>query len=85
MSSADRQLAKMMPLHAITSVYGQQGLRVRFAAEATRLLDEPGWRDAERALWLAGELHAADRRQHEPYVNHLLRVAVADHLSLPPR
>ena len=29
----------------------------------------------ERALALAARLHAADRRQREPYVNHLLRVA----------
>jgi hypothetical protein len=34
--------------------------------------------DQERitqALDLASRLHAADRRQNEPYVNHLLRVA----------
>jgi (p)ppGpp synthase/HD superfamily hydrolase len=28
------------------------------------------------ALALAGELHAGDRRAREPYVNHLLRVAI---------
>ena len=31
---------------------------------------------AERALDLAARLHAGDRRQREPYVNHLLRVAL---------
>jgi hypothetical protein len=32
--------------------------------------DRPG------ALALAGRLHAADRRQREPYANHLLRVTI---------
>jgi len=30
----------------------------------------------EQALGLASRLHAADRRQREPYLNHLLRVAI---------
>jgi hypothetical protein len=64
-----------MPLHAITSTYGEAGLRDRFAAEIA------SWPDAdrhrmERALDLASRLHAADRRDREPYVNHLLRVAI---------
>jgi HD domain-containing protein len=64
-----------MPLHAITSTYGEAGLRDRFAVEIA------SWPDAdqrrmERALDLAGRLHAADRRDREPYVNHLLRVAI---------
>jgi HD domain len=50
-------------------------LRDRFAVEIA------SWPDAERrrlerALDLAGRLHAADRRDREPYVNHLLRVAI---------
>ena len=65
-----------MPLHPITAVYGEPGLRARFAAEIARPADPAGQRDAERALQLAGQLHAADRRQREPYVNHLLRVAL---------
>jgi (p)ppGpp synthase/HD superfamily hydrolase len=40
------------------------------------LLGPAGRERAERALELAGRLHAADRRQREPYVNHLLRVAL---------
>ncbi len=64
-----------MPLHAITSTYGEAGLRDRFAAEIA------SWPDAdrrrmERALELAARLHAGDRRDQEPYVNHLLRVAI---------
>ncbi len=77
MSLADeRQLLSVMPLHAITAVYGEQGLRERLALEATRLADPDGRTGVERALELAGRLHASDRRQREPYVNHLLRVAL---------
>jgi hypothetical protein len=64
-----------MPLHAVTEVYGEAGLRQRFALEIA------GFPDADRsrlsdALALAGELHADQRRVREPYVNHLLRVAI---------
>jgi hypothetical protein len=76
MDSDDRQrLVATMPLHAITSTYGEAGLRDRFAVEMA------SWPDAdrrrmERALDLAARLHAGDRRDREPYVNHLLRVAI---------
>jgi len=75
MDSDGRQLVATMPLHAITSTYGEQGLRARFAAEAGTW---PGPVQARlnRALDLAARLHAADRREREPYVNHLLRVAI---------
>jgi (p)ppGpp synthase/HD superfamily hydrolase len=64
-----------MPLHAITEVYGEPGLRDRFlleiesapAAEREQL---------EAALTLVSRLHADDRRVREPYLNHLLRVAI---------
>ena len=64
-----------MPMHAITEVYGEAGLRDRFRLEIqpfptaarTRLTD---------ALDLAAELHRDDRRVREPYLNHLLRVAI---------
>ena len=64
-----------MPLHAVTEVYGEAGLRLRFAQE---IADFP---PAEHALLLdaldlAGALHRADRRVREPYVNHLLRVTI---------
>jgi len=64
-----------MPLHAITSTYGEQGLRERFAAEAAAF-GEQDQRRLNRALELAARLHADDRREREPYVNHLLRVAI---------
>ena len=73
---ADLQLVTVMPLHAVTAMYGEQGLRARFAAEIVRFPDPAGQEQAARALQLAGDLHAADRRQREPYVNHLLRVAL---------
>lgn len=64
-----------MPLHAITEVYGEAGLRERL------LLELESFPPAERdqmvaALDLAARLHADDRRVREPYLNHLLRVAI---------
>lgn len=72
---AQRQLLARMPLHAITSVYGEAGLRERLLAEVARFPATDRARIGE-ALELASRLHAADRRQREPYVNHLLRVTV---------
>ena len=64
-----------MPLHAITEVYGEAGLRQRFALEIAGYARPDRDRLAE-ALDLAGDLHRDDRRVREPYVNHLLRVAI---------
>jgi (p)ppGpp synthase/HD superfamily hydrolase len=75
MDSDQRRLLATMPLHAITSAYGEAGLRERFAAEIASW-PEPDRRRMERALDLAARLHAADRREREPYLNHLLRVAI---------
>jgi len=64
-----------MPLHAITEVYGEAGLRDRFALELQEF--PPADRaQLEEALDLAARLHADDRRVREPYLNHLLRVAI---------
>jgi hypothetical protein len=75
MDSDRQRLLAAMPLHAITSTYGEAGLRDRFAVEIA------AWPEADRhklqqALGLAARLHARDRRDREPYVNHLLRVAI---------
>ena len=75
MEPGRRRLVETMPLHAITSTYGEDGLRDRFEAEIER------WPAADRdrlnrALDLVSLLHAADRREREPYINHLLRVAI---------
>jgi hypothetical protein len=75
---AERRLVAQMPLHAITTVYGETGLRERLAVEITSLPPEDRM-NVERALELASRLHAADRRQREPYVCHLLRVAIRIH------
>ena len=72
----ERQLLSVMPLHAITTLYGVQGLRDRFALETARLADPASRARVDRALELATRLHAGDRRQREPYVNHLFRVAL---------
>ncbi|HET6531260.1 MAG TPA: HD domain-containing protein [Actinoplanes sp.] len=64
-----------MPLHAITEVYGEQGLRDRFGLELAAFPAADRER-LERALELAARLHADDRRVREPYLNHLLRGAI---------
>ncbi|MEO3820519.1 HD domain-containing protein [Plantactinospora sp. B24E8] len=66
---------RSMPLHAITEVYGEAGLRDRFELEVERF--DPAQRDRlGAALELAARLHRDDRRVREPYLNHLLRVAI---------
>jgi (p)ppGpp synthase/HD superfamily hydrolase len=64
-----------MPLHAITEMYGEAGLRDRFALEVEQF-PAADRAQLEEALLLAAELHADDRRVREPYLNHLLRVAI---------
>jgi (p)ppGpp synthase/HD superfamily hydrolase len=68
-------LLATMPLHAITEVYGEEGLRERFRLEAEQFdaAERPRLHDA---LDLAADLHRDDRRTREPYLNHLLRVAI---------
>jgi hypothetical protein len=75
MEGDQRRLLATMPLHAITSTYGEAGLRDRFAVEIASFPEADRHR-MERALDLATRLHAGDRRDTEPYVNHLLRVAI---------
>ena len=75
MDTGERRLVATMPLHAITSTYGEEGLRARFAAEI-ETWPEPDQRRLNQALDLVARLHAADRRDQEPYVNHVLRVAI---------
>ena len=72
---AERRLLAGMPLHAITSVHGEAGLRERLLMEIAQF-PAAGRGRAQDALALASRLHAADRRQREPYGNHLLRVAI---------
>jgi len=69
------QLVMTMPLHAITEVYGEAGLRQRWELEIEGFPD-PEHERLSVALDLASELHRDDRRTREPYVNHLLRTAI---------
>jgi HD domain len=72
---AERRLLAGMPLHAITSVHGEAGLRERLLMEIARFPPAELGRVRD-ALALASRLHAGDRRQREPYISHLLRVAI---------
>jgi hypothetical protein len=64
-----------MPMHAITEIHGEPGLLERFRLE-TLTFDTGAQRRLTEALDLAAELHRDDRRVREPYLNHLLRVAI---------
>jgi len=66
---------RTMPLHAITEVYGEEGLRDRFALEIKEL-PEPTREQLSAVLDYVSELHKGQRRVREPYLNHLLRVAL---------
>jgi (p)ppGpp synthase/HD superfamily hydrolase len=75
MEGIERGQLKVMPIHAVTEVYGVDGLRLLFEVESEAF---PAAERATlaRAERVASRLHAADRRVREPYVNHLLRVAI---------
>jgi hypothetical protein len=73
--SPPAEYLRAMPLHAITEIYGETGLRRRLVLELDDL--PPTTRDTVRhAQRWAARLHAGQRRTREPYVNHLLRVAL---------
>lgn len=71
---------RTMPLHAITEVFGERGLRDRLRLEIDELpeddLPEEDRRKLLEALELAEEVHRDQRRVREPYLNHLLRVTL---------
>ena len=75
LDTAEGQLLARMPLHAITSVHGEAGLRERLLVESALLPAADRVRVGD-ALALASRLHGRDRRQREPYANHLLRVTI---------
>ncbi|MGC5052381.1 HD domain-containing protein [Micromonospora sp. DT48] len=64
-----------MPMHAITEMHGEVGLRERFRLEIQRF-DSAERQRLDEALELVTRLHRDDRRSREPYVNHLLRVSI---------
>ena len=69
LNPAERRLLAGMPLHAITSVHGEAGLRERLLIEIAKIPAADRARAGD-ALALASRLHAQDRRQREPYANH---------------
>ena len=75
MGTVEGRLLATMPLHAITAVYGEDGLRERLLTETRRF--PAAERDLiEAALALMARLHERDRRQREPYSCHPLRVTI---------
>ncbi|MET8233136.1 HD domain-containing protein [Micromonospora sp. NPDC005298] len=64
-----------MPMHAITEIHGEPGLLERFRLEIQQF-DADARTRLTAALDLAADLHRDDRRVREPYLNHLLRVAI---------
>jgi len=78
-------VTKHMSLHQLSEVHGEPGLRARLTLEAGNF--PPAHRNRiNQALNLASEVHAADRRTREPYLWHVVRVAIrvvsADHLHV---
>jgi len=75
LSAAEIRLLPAMPLHAITSVHGEDGLRQRLLIEIASLSAADRVR-VDSACSLMSLAHAGDRRQREPYACHPLRVAI---------
>lgn len=75
MADIERGQLKVMPIHAVTEVYGEAGLRMLFEIESEAFPDDQR-ATLLRAERVASRLHADDKRVREPYVNHLLRVAI---------
>ncbi|WP_280255404.1 HD domain-containing protein [Nocardia wallacei] len=73
MNTVGAGILSVMPLHTISDVHGEVGLRRRMELE-TEKLPEP--ERVTAALRLASDLHREDRYGREPYVSHLLRVAI---------
>ncbi|MEV6634856.1 HD domain-containing protein [Actinoplanes sp. NPDC051470] len=65
-------ILRVMPLHAITEVYGTEGLSRRLDLE----LPPTGRAAVASAARWAAELHRDQRRTREPYLNHPLRVTI---------
>ncbi|MEU7629427.1 HD domain-containing protein [Nocardia sp. NPDC049220] len=73
MSNPGAGVLAVMPLHTISEVYGESGLRDRLLLEIDGLPDKAR---LTAALEVAADLHREDRYGREPYLNHLLRVAI---------
>ncbi|MCA2216300.1 HD domain-containing protein [Jidongwangia harbinensis] len=65
-----------MPLHAVTEVHGEAGLRRRLTLELDHHLPGPAAAVVADAAGWAGRVHAGQWRTREPYLNHVLRVTL---------
>ncbi|WP_036502657.1 MULTISPECIES: HD domain-containing protein [Nocardia] len=74
MESIGAGILAAMPLHTLSDVHGEEGLRQRLLLESQRKLADPERVDA--ALQFVADLHRDDNYGREPYLNHLLRVAI---------
>lgn len=74
MESIGAGILAAMPLHTLSDVHGEEGLRQRLLLESQRKLADPERVDA--ALEFVADLHRDDNYGREPYLNHLLRVAI---------
>ena len=75
LNTPEMRLLAVMPLHAITAIHGEDGLRDRLVIEIGRF--PAAERDrVDAALALMSRLHARDRRQREAYSCHPLRVTI---------
>ncbi|MGW0053944.1 HD domain-containing protein [Nocardia nova] len=74
MESIGAGILAAMPLHTLSDVHGEEGLRQRLLLESQRKL--PGPERVEAALEFVADLHRGDNYGREPYLNHLLRVAI---------
>lgn len=72
----DPTYLRSMPLHGVTEIYGQEGLRQRLSLDVNARFDPEGQALINQALLTAEFLHGDDTRTREPYMNHLLRVAI---------
>ncbi|AGZ38504.1 HD domain-containing protein [Actinoplanes friuliensis] len=75
MTIIDQHLLRVMPLHAVTELYGEAGLLDRLSLELDRIPEPHRATIADACAW-AAELHAGQRRTREPYLNHVLRVTL---------
>jgi (p)ppGpp synthase/HD superfamily hydrolase len=77
MEGISREELLTMSIGAVTEVHGSEGLHALFDAEADQAFADTAAREAfQRAKRLAVLLHNHDLRDREPYINHLLRVAI---------
>src|SRR3712207_2707119 len=74
-ASMPAAVLRAMPLHAVTEIHGEPGLRRRLTLDLDAL-PEAGRAVVAKAAGWAAHLHAGQRPNRETYVNHALRVTL---------